>query len=120
MIIELDFKQVGSRIRSARQEAGLTQEQLAEITGLSNEWVCQLEKGKKIPLETLVRFSYALGKDPNYFLMDTVYVPKEELINREIAEKLVRCDHHMLTTVNKILDVLLAHQKLEKGEKADQ
>ncbi len=37
MVIELDFKQVGARIRSARQEKNMTQESLAALTGLSNE-----------------------------------------------------------------------------------
>ena len=37
MKFKLDFAKVGSRIRQARLEKGLTQEQLAEMVGLSNE-----------------------------------------------------------------------------------
>ena len=120
MVIELDFKQVGARIRSARQEKNMTQEGLAALTGLSNEWICQVEKGKKLPLETLMRFCNALEKDPNYFLMDTIYVPKEQIIDREIADKLARCNPYTLLTVTKMLDVLLAQQEMTEGTKTQE
>lgn len=120
MVIELDFKQIGARIRSARQEKNMTQEGLAALTGLSNEWICQVEKGKKLPLETLMRFCNALEKDPNYFLMDTIYVPKEQIIDREIAEKLAQCSPYTLLTVTKMLDVLLAHQEMTEGTKINE
>ena len=113
MRIEVDYKLVGRRIRDARKAMGLTQEQLAEQVDLSNEWVSQLEKGKKLPLDTLMRFSSVLDKDPNYFLIDTPFVPSEVLINKDIARKLARCNKNTLNSINQIIDVLLEQQETE-------
>ena len=118
MKFKLDFAKVGSRIRQARLEKGLTQEQLAEMVGLSNEWVSQLEKGKKLPLETLMRFSLVLEQDPNYFLMDTQYVPSDILIDRDLAKKLSQCDITVLNSINQMIDILLAQHHEDLKEQA--
>lgn len=104
---EIDFNKVGDRIRSARLEHGLTQSQLAEKVGLSYAWVSQLEKGKKLPLETLMKFCDVLGKDPNYFLMDTEYVPEKVVMNREISKKLRKLNRSHINFVNSMLDLLI-------------
>ena len=113
MKFEVDYKRVGQRIRDARKAQGLTQEQLADQVDLSNEWISQLEKGKKLPLDTLMRFAAVLDKDPNYFLMDTPYVPGEVLINRDIADKLSRCDKTVLNSINAMIDILLAQHETD-------
>ena len=111
MNVEVDFKQVGSRIRQARLAKGMTQEQLAEKVGLSNEWISQLEKGKKLPLETLMKFASVLERDPNYFLMETIYVPSSIMIDQELAVKLARCDKTVLNTISHMIDILIAQHE---------
>ena len=54
----MDNREIGTRIRLARRDAGLTQEKLAEKIGVSTVFVSQLESGSRAPgLETLVKLS---------------------------------------------------------------
>ena len=57
----MDNREIGTRIRLARRDAGLTQEKLAEKIGVSTVFVSQLESGSRAPgLETLVKLSQTL------------------------------------------------------------
>ncbi|CCV11460.1 helix-turn-helix transcriptional regulator [Mesorhizobium sp. STM 4661] len=47
-------KLVGRNARRIREKAGLTQEQLTEISGFSQQYISGLEKGKRNP--TIVTF----------------------------------------------------------------
>jgi transcriptional regulator with XRE-family HTH domain len=52
----------GAVLRAARQERGLTQEQLAEIGGLDRTYASLLERGLRTPtLSVLFRLADALG-----------------------------------------------------------
>jgi DNA-binding transcriptional regulator YiaG len=42
-------KTPGDRIVAARKEAGLTQEQLAETTGIHRQWLGRWERGRALP-----------------------------------------------------------------------
>lgn len=55
---------IGDRIRSARKNAGMTQAQLAEKSGVAAISIHQYEAGKRQPrLEQLIRISSALNVD---------------------------------------------------------
>lgn len=55
----------GLRVIEARQAVGLTQEQLAELVGLSRRQMNRVEAGTaNITLETLAEISLALQLDP--------------------------------------------------------
>ena len=55
-------RRLGNRIRKLRSQAGLTQAQLADRAGLSDEFMSRLERGKKSPsLATAGRIAEALG-----------------------------------------------------------
>lgn len=61
-------EKVGQRITRARKEAGLTQQQLATILGVSRPAVAQWEKGKTSPsAENLRNVATATGKQLIYF-----------------------------------------------------
>jgi transcriptional regulator with XRE-family HTH domain len=52
----------GSRLKQLRQDAGLTQKELAERAGLTLEGVAQLERGRRKPSwETVLALAKALG-----------------------------------------------------------
>jgi transcriptional regulator with XRE-family HTH domain len=52
----------GERLRTARREAGLTQEQLAERAGTDRAAVSEIERGQRdARLSTLLRIEHALG-----------------------------------------------------------
>lgn len=51
----MDLKAIGVRIKEAREAKGFTQEQLAEIVGLSPTHMSVIERGVKAPkLETFI------------------------------------------------------------------
>jgi len=60
---------MGTKLKKAREDIGLTQEALAEAVGLSSEYISLLESGKRTPsLETLNNISEYLKKEISYFM----------------------------------------------------
>jgi transcriptional regulator with XRE-family HTH domain len=56
------FEKLGDRIATLRNERGLTQVQLAEILGYSQQQVLSFEKGRRrVPVSALPTLSKALG-----------------------------------------------------------
>ena len=61
----------GSRVRSARVAAGLSQERLAERAGLHRTYIGHVERGEVNPtLFNLIRISAALAIDPADLVKD--------------------------------------------------
>lgn len=72
-----DFEEdsVGSKIRSAREEASLTQEDLAEIIDITRQQLAKYEKNKVSPtVDTLIKIASACHTSPKKLL------PKENLV----------------------------------------
>jgi transcriptional regulator with XRE-family HTH domain len=58
-------KLVGSNLARIRREKGLTQEQLEARSGFSQQYLSDLERGRRNPtIVTLFEISQALGVDP--------------------------------------------------------
>ena len=60
---------VGKNIRKAREDAGLTQEELSSQTALSRVTINQIENGvrKQVKAENIQKISRVLGKTETYF-----------------------------------------------------
>ena len=55
-------KLVGRNVKRIRQEKGLTQEQLAEVSGFSQQYISGLEQGRRNPtIVSLYELATALG-----------------------------------------------------------
>ncbi|ARJ66461.1 transcriptional regulator [Magnetospirillum sp. ME-1] len=55
-------KLVGRNVRRARQEKGLTQEQLADASGFTQQYLSELETGRRNPtIVSLYEIASALG-----------------------------------------------------------
>lgn len=60
---------IGTELRKAREEAGLTQVQLAKAAGLHRTYVSLLERGKRSPtVDVLFRLCRAMGIRPSRFV----------------------------------------------------
>lgn len=60
---------IGKRIKSTREERGITQKALAEMVGVSPSAINQFEKGEKKPSsELLVSIALELGASTDYLL----------------------------------------------------
>ena len=77
---------VGERIKQARTEAGLTQDQLAELIGVGMRQVQYYESGESDPYRTLTRIAEATGRTVGWLLRG------EELSERDAAEVAARLE----------------------------
>ena len=107
----LDDVLLGKRVKIARKEKRLTQEELAGLCNCTPTHICNIENGKiGISLELLFKISILLDKSMDYFVMDNPGVAPQVKINAEIAPKLARCNSQMLDIVDTILDKLIHYQ----------
>ena len=83
-------KKIGERVRLARKAAGLTQEQLAEMTGYGHKTsINKIEKGLSgMSPEKLQAVCEALGVSPSY-ITTGIRVPGEKFPRKGWAEELV-------------------------------
>ena len=107
----LDDVLLGKRVKIARKEKQLTQEELADLCDCTPTHICNIENGKiGISLDLLFKISILLEKSMDYFVMDNPGVNPQVKINAEIAPKLARCNPQMLDIVDTILDKLIHYQ----------
>lgn len=70
----MDQGAIGTRIKAARERAGLTQEDLAAKLEMSPTHISVIERGVKAPkLETLVRIANILQVSSDTLLQDVVH-----------------------------------------------
>lgn len=69
----MDYRGLGRRIKQQRILYNMTQEELAEKSGISCSFVGHIERGeKKFSIGTLVAICNALDIAPNYLLQDSL------------------------------------------------
>ncbi len=57
----MDWNKLGKKIKEAREGKGLFQKDLAKLLDVSEQFICQLEKGKKkTSVDNLVKLSRVL------------------------------------------------------------
>lgn len=68
----MNFEKIGFRIRHRRKELKLTQEKLAEKTGLTDTYIGAIERStSKCSIETLVKIANALNLNMDFLLFGT-------------------------------------------------
>lgn len=83
----LDFKAIGERIKTERKRKGLTQEKLAELAGLSNQHISNIEnEHTHLGLSTLVDITNALDITPDTLLCDNIKHGKDVFMNDILIE----------------------------------
>lgn len=64
----------GKRLRALRRERSLSQEQLAELSGLDRTYISSAEIGKRnVTLQTINTLAEALGVDPSVLVSETAF-----------------------------------------------
>lgn len=88
----MDYKLLGQRIRAARMSAGLSQEQLAEMVGLTSQHISHTEVAStKISLPALVKIANALHTSVDRLLSDSIQDSKSHLM-ADIQTVFADCD----------------------------
>lgn len=77
--MQFQAKEVGQRIAQARNEAGLTQEQLAEMASFSKRSLQDYETGVTIPYKHMREISRLLSREVEWFLHGSAPVPDDRL-----------------------------------------
>lgn len=73
MKTKLDLLLMGERLRSWRIAHKQTMKEFAELCGISERYLADIERGLKAPkLETFVRILNAAGISPEYLLQDSL------------------------------------------------
>ena len=108
---ETKFVFLGQRIHAARKECGLTQQKLADQTGLAIKTVQDIEKGKKNPTyETLSRLIERLGISADTLFPSEMPVEDEGL--QSFLGKFKSCNKKnqriLLKTLNFLAEQLLS------------
>lgn len=76
-MIVVDLKSVGEKIRYYRRIKNLSQEELAEKSGLSNNFIGEIERNVKKPsLESFVSIANALEISSDVLLSDIIIAPQ--------------------------------------------
>ena len=111
----IDYLSLGSRIKTARKQKGLTQEQLAEHADLSTTHISNIENGKAIPsLQAIVNIANALSATVDVLLCDNIDQSRD-IYKSEAQEILNGCtidESRILTEMMKnTLSTLRNHYK---------
>ncbi len=114
--------ELGTAVRKARKDAGMTQRELARRVGRSPSWVCQIETGKIVEpgMDTLTALASVL---PDYTLADLQQIlgypvtPPNTDNPGPLQKQLLRAFNHLSKDRQGVLyDMALALLKRQQGE----
>ena len=107
----MKMKTIGKNIRKYRLAKKLRQEDLAEKTGLSVNYIGMIERGEKLPaLDTFIDIINALEISADMILADVIdvgYTVKNSLLN----EKISKVSSEDRERIYEVIDTLLRHSK---------
>lgn len=93
----MSFKEIGRKIQMAREEKGLSQEQLAKALGCSQSALSNYEKGKRrLYLSHMEKLSEILDKPLEYFLESPLSSSKDFSTSSITSTDLINKINHML------------------------
>lgn len=103
---ELNFALIGQRIKEIRNDKRLTQDYLAEKTGVNVSHISNIETNKvKVSLTLLVNICNALDVTIDYLLENEYHNPTS-VTEKELFHTIKDLDHAKLETLLRIAKVL--------------
>ena len=103
---ELDFQSIGQKIREVRVSKKLTQEYVAEKTGVNVSHISNVENCRvKVSLTLLVNICNALDVTIDYLLANEYYAPTS-VIEKELLNTIKGMNNSKLETLLRIAKVL--------------
>lgn len=99
--MEIDYRDMGTRIKKARIRLGLSQEKLAEAAEVGITHISHIENGKTIPsVMVLIKIMNRLELSPDQLFCGYTNTSTPMLI-RETAEILEDCSQEEIRDINK-------------------
>ena len=103
---ELDFVRIGQRIREVRTDKKLTQDYLADKTGVNVSHISNIENGKvKVSLTLLVAIANTFGVTIDYLLENEYHAPTSA-IEKELMNVIKDLDNSKIEQLLRIAKVL--------------
>lgn len=105
----MELSTIGKNIRNVRKAKKMRQEDLAERTGLSVNYIGNVERGEKIPsLETFLNIINALGVTSDIVLADVLdagYVIRASIL----SEKMEKLPQEERQRIFDVIETLMRH-----------
>ncbi len=110
----MDYITMGRRIKEIRTKKGVTQEKLAEITGLSSAHISNIETAHtKVSLTALVSIANALKISLDEIVCDSLE-NSTEIYTNSLAQKLDDCNIVETRIISETIDALKKSLKNNK------
>ena len=107
----VDKLTMGDRIKEARKNCGLTQEQLAESLDVSVEFVGQIERGQKLPgMQVFIKLIEVLSVSADYLLRDSISTGKL-FGDNAIGSKVDKLSSNERIALEALIDTYLQYHK---------
>lgn len=104
--MNVDYKAVGKRIKIARINVGMNQENLAELVDVSPTHLSNIETGTtRVSLQTLVRIANALSVSTDDLLCDSV-IRATAQIQTDLADLLQDCNDYEIRIIADVTKAL--------------
>lgn len=101
MDVKIYLNEVGQRIMERRKKMGMTQEELAERSGLTTQFVSYAESGKRASRpENLMKIAAVLGVSTDYLLTGGI-IDKDKLL---LSDKLDKLGAEEVRIIESIID----------------
>jgi len=111
MHVGIDYSEVGRRIRAARKERNMTQEELSVACGCSENHLSAIETGKNKPsLELVFAIATVLECSMDSLFADYRQSSSSYVIDTLIVPKLEKCTSQDLMHINKVIDETLEYR----------
>lgn len=106
------YKEIGRRVQEAREGAGLSQEELASLVGVTQSALSNYELGKRrLYLANLERIARALKRPIGYFFEETVGAFFEETVGTTAISKQEETSDETTSEIIELLSELPEHEK---------
>lgn len=100
--MNINYEEMGKRIQKRRKEMKLRQTELAELAGVSNHYLCNIENGRSIPsLEVFAELCNALKVTPDYLLLGNI---RGGNVPMNIVDKIRLCSEEDVERIERIVE----------------
>ncbi|MFT5872314.1 MAG: transcriptional regulator with XRE-family HTH domain [Clostridium sp.] len=104
---EIDYVQIGNRIRIEREKFDMTREKFSELLNISPYFLGQIERGeRKMSINTLINVSECLHISIDYLFFEQ----QNANANNDVLHSLIdKCSEKELNVIEGLIKLLLPH-----------
>ena len=108
--MNIDYALMGERLAKRRRSLDFTQDYVAEATGLTNNYISNIEHNRSIPsIDSLMKICAVLGVTPDYALLGVLRRHDDRKV-AEITEKIKLCDDRRLKLVSDFVSWVISEE----------